>query len=278
MTSHRLPKWLDIGLHVLLGGVFLVSGWVKASHPELLIAHFTYRLSWFPDMLAQPATYGLAGIELALGTALVTRYRANLIRPAAAILLGIFVVYLLIGLFMGVQTPCQCYGQLIQPSPILSLGFDILLLGGLALLERRGGSSNDTTPFVVTAMFVLVFAALGRFTATFDKLLVQTRPGFELPTLPSLHPEALNRHHERLVLMVNRPVSPTVLKQLQAQFPTHQLVILQTRPMPTMATPGILQFPFKPELTSSFVKTFPTCFTISSQNIERVWYGQLPSH
>ena len=276
MKKATLPSWTDLGLHGLLGSIFLISGLVKAIHPQLLASHFTYRLLWFPDFLALPATYLLASIELLVGAALTTRFQAHRARPAAAILLGVFVIYLLASMVLGVRTPCQCYGQLIQLPPILSLGLDILFLGGLALLERRGTSTNRFMPFALLAGLVLIIIGVGRFSPTFDILLVQTRPGFILPTLPSLHPEALNRDFDRLVLMVKHNPSEETLSKLRSRFPNHQLVLLTDSSEEVPATPNAICIEFKPDLEAVFVKTWPTCFTISSQKIEAVWYGRFP--
>lgn len=265
------------GLHLIVGLAFLISGWSKAGHPPLFVSHLIYRLDWFPDALAWPFTMALATAELLLGAMLIAPFRAPLARKIAALLLTLFVFYLLLITILGQNLPCQCYGSLIEFHPLLAMGLDILLLLILYLLEQNPSPSQTRIrPFLAICTCLALLLTLTHTTTVFDPLLVQLKSGEQLPVLPSLHPLAINRDSTRLVIIAKEPPTPAALKELEAEYPQTQILVLLPQITQAYRLGNATALPMKADMVASFAKTFPTSFSLKDQQVRHIWWGRLP--
>lgn len=266
-------------LHIAVGIPFLIAGWAKASHPNLFIDHLVYRHSWFPESAAPILAPILAWTELITGCMLVSLSWTKLARRIAGSLLVLFVLYLSLSLAWGTQLPCSCYGPLIPMNTTGAFLVDILLLAVLVYLERNPLNVQSKLRFLICASLVAALVLLGRATPRFDHLLVQIKPGMEIPILPSLDPRAVNSDLPRLVFITQSPLPQSSLQSLAQQFPNRELVILYSSELPAhpQDTSIGVHLSMKKDLVSLFAKSFPTCFALDGKKVSRVWYGLLPT-
>lgn len=280
MNSKPLPPPSALALHWVVGIPFLIAGWTKLAHPPQLADVFIYNLAWFPNLLATPVVLILGLLEIVTGCMLVTGFFRSVARKLATVLLGFFALYLSATVFLGSETYCQCYGQVVSIPPLVGLGLDIALLAILVWLERRSNlPPSSWKTFATVAIGIAMFTGFSNITPFLDSLLVGTKPGVVMQVLPTLHPQGLNKGKARIVVMTNRELSNRTIAQLEHVYQSHEVVVLRTSQWRRLenADPREYQtFPMKPALQARFVKSFPTCFLIENDEIVRVWYGHLP--
>ena len=93
-TEPRLAaaaRWVSTGARLVLGGVFMVAGVLKAIDPQSSVAAVrAYQL--LPSSLATMVGWGLPFAEIALGLLLLAGIATRAVAAATAILLLIFIV------------------------------------------------------------------------------------------------------------------------------------------------------------------------------------------
>lgn len=134
-----LTKWWALAARLLLGGLFMVAGYSKASFPPEAFAASLEAYQLFPEPLLMPIAMVLPWVELLLGAFLVCGYFT---RPAAAglgALLGGFLLSLLSVIVRGLQLDsCGCYGAWgPQLTPHQAFAFDCVLAGLAVMLYLR---------------------------------------------------------------------------------------------------------------------------------------------
>lgn len=138
-----MKKWICVVLRVILGGLFLYAGLVKASDSQqfaLGLVPFTFLPAHSTGFLAVAIAWTevLAGVLILLPR----------IYPVGAAMIGglclVFIAVLSWALWNGIVIPCSCFGDGGTPSSeamIAAAMRDIFLLAGavaVPLLGRRG--------------------------------------------------------------------------------------------------------------------------------------------
>jgi uncharacterized membrane protein YphA (DoxX/SURF4 family) len=129
----RTP-WISAAARVVLGGVLLIAGTLKALDPQASVAAVrAYEL--LPDGLATAVGWGLPFAEIALGVLLVAGVAVRIVAAAAAGLLLVFVAAVASAAVRGLSIDCGCFGAggVVAPGAT-AYGADIARDAGLLLL------------------------------------------------------------------------------------------------------------------------------------------------
>jgi hypothetical protein len=124
----------------LVGVTFIWTAIIKAIAPQTFALHLS-RLGWIPDSVINPAVTAAAGLEAALGIALLTMMAPGLVLPLTLVLLVVLSAVSWWGVKSGKASDCGCYGGLIQPSIGQSLGLNALYFSLVALAWFGGERS-----------------------------------------------------------------------------------------------------------------------------------------
>lgn len=135
-------RWLNLSARLLLGGVFLWAGVVKALDP-LSFARSVAGYQLLPQLGNLLVAAALPWVEIVVGTLLVA---GRLVRPAALVaawLNLLFMAAIVSVLARGLNVDCGCFGHDRATPPELALLRDLLLLAAaLWLLYRPSPSST----------------------------------------------------------------------------------------------------------------------------------------
>jgi uncharacterized membrane protein YphA (DoxX/SURF4 family) len=102
--------WLATAVRLLLGGVFVVAGFLKLPDPDAAVrAVRAYRL--LPEVLVAPVAFGLPVLEVAVGLALLAGVFVRTAAIGAAVLLVVFLVGVGSAWARGLQIDCGCFGD-----------------------------------------------------------------------------------------------------------------------------------------------------------------------
>jgi uncharacterized membrane protein YphA (DoxX/SURF4 family) len=135
MTSLLTNRWLQPGLRLVIGAIFVYAGVLKLIAPE----QFADNIASFqilPNALVNIAALGLPVSEILAGVMMVVGWRSQSATLFTLILAVIFALALGQALARGLTVDCGCFGSG-KPSMLkmwLSLGRDCLLLAGCALV------------------------------------------------------------------------------------------------------------------------------------------------
>jgi uncharacterized membrane protein YphA (DoxX/SURF4 family) len=101
--------WISTGARLVLGGVFVVAGVLKAVDPKSSVAAVgAYQL-----LPASPATivgWGLPFAEIALGLLLLAGIATRAVAAVAGLLLVIFIAGVVSAAARGLSIDCGCFG------------------------------------------------------------------------------------------------------------------------------------------------------------------------
>jgi uncharacterized membrane protein YphA (DoxX/SURF4 family) len=101
--------WVSTAARLVLGGVFLVAGWLKVIDPQSSVAAVrAYRL--LPDSVATPVGWGLPFAEIALGILLLAGIATRVAAAVAAVLLVVFMAAVVSAAVRGLSIDCGCFG------------------------------------------------------------------------------------------------------------------------------------------------------------------------
>lgn len=118
--SHRLEAaptfagsvrqlWLSTAARLVLGGVLLYAGGIKALEPDAAVrAVQAYRL--IPPTLDEMVGYGLPLIEVAVGILLIVGLGTRVAAWLAGVLLVVFVLGIVSAWARGLSIDCGCFG------------------------------------------------------------------------------------------------------------------------------------------------------------------------
>jgi uncharacterized membrane protein YphA (DoxX/SURF4 family) len=141
VRGNAAGPWSGTVVRLVLGGVLVVAGGLKAADPAAAVrAVRAYRL--LAESLVGPVAFGLPVIEIAVGLALLAGVFVRTAALAAAVLFAVFLVGIGSVWARGLQIDCGCFGdggevaagQTAYPLEVLRDG--ALLLLALALARR----------------------------------------------------------------------------------------------------------------------------------------------
>lgn len=128
--------WLHTLLRWILAGVFIYAGSVKLLDPHTF-AVLIGAYGILPESLLMPVSVGLPALELAAGIGMLFHMKGSL--AAIGVLLGLFIVILGYGIWMGLDVECGCFGPDNPEGAAFhglrtSLVRDLFLLAGVAAM------------------------------------------------------------------------------------------------------------------------------------------------
>jgi putative oxidoreductase len=135
---NRALRWVYHGSRLVLGGLFLYAGALKAGDVTAFAQTIgAYRI--FPPAGNILVAVTLPYVEILAGILLVLNAR---VRPAALLLgtlTSVFILVLLSVIVRGVEVNCGCFGAADKASPTTALARDaVLLLLAAATYRLRG--------------------------------------------------------------------------------------------------------------------------------------------
>ena len=127
-------RWASTGARLVLGGVFLVAGVLKAIDPQSSVAAVrAYQL--LPTSLATFVGWGLPFAEIALGLLLLAGIATRAVAAAAAVLLVVFIAAVVSVAARGLSIDCGCFGGGGEVAPgQTAYGIELVRDAGLLLL------------------------------------------------------------------------------------------------------------------------------------------------
>ncbi len=131
--------WVVVLMRVLVGGIFVLSGFSKAWLPYAEVVALVQQYQVLPDWLVSLTATVLPWLELGSGTGLIL----GLYTTLAACLIGMqllnFIGLMLVVLATGVVIEdCGCFGKLgLHETPLQVLIRDLVLLGMLIPILYR---------------------------------------------------------------------------------------------------------------------------------------------
>ena len=148
----RVAPWVSTVVRLVLAGVFLTAGGLKAVDPQTSVAAVrAYEL--LPPALETAVGWGLPFLEIALGLLLVIGAFARVLAVASALLLAVFIAGVLSAAARGLSIDCGCFGgggtvapgQTEYTSEIVRDGVLLLLALWLAWQPRSRLALETTT-------------------------------------------------------------------------------------------------------------------------------------
>jgi hypothetical protein len=132
-----MTRWLAVATRVALGALFVWAAATKLPDMSAFAQDVAnYRI--VPALLAPYVSAAVVGVELLAGLALVTGAMA---RPAAlvgAVLLVVFIAFLVQALLRGIDLRCGCFGG-DEPASWWTVARDgVMLAAAVALARERG--------------------------------------------------------------------------------------------------------------------------------------------
>ena len=130
-------RYVDIGLRLMVAGVFLISGIAKLPmHSELVEAGMMYRV--LPLNLVGSYLSALPWMEIAVGggllTGLLTRFFCVVgIAMGASFVMGNIIAIV----YYNPLEQCHCFGEIARVSYLGALVIDALLIAGMALIFKQ---------------------------------------------------------------------------------------------------------------------------------------------
>ncbi|MFM9759349.1 MauE/DoxX family redox-associated membrane protein [Aeromonas dhakensis] len=134
IKSYPVAVYLRVLARLALGGFFVASAGFKLAEPELFAAQIgAFGLLWSP--FTPLAVWGLIGMELCAGVAVITNRRWGLWLVIG--LLALFIPVLGYGIAIGLDISCGCLGRADLGSLSETLLRDLLLLTLAGTLLRH---------------------------------------------------------------------------------------------------------------------------------------------
>jgi uncharacterized membrane protein YphA (DoxX/SURF4 family) len=130
----EVARWVSTAARLVLGGVLLVAGGLKAIDPQTSVtAVRAYEL--LPASLATVVGWGLPFAETALGLLLLAGIATRVVAAATAVLLVVFIIAVVSAAARGLSIDCGCFGGGGQvPRGETAYGTELVRDAGLLLL------------------------------------------------------------------------------------------------------------------------------------------------
>ncbi|MGE3539190.1 MAG: MauE/DoxX family redox-associated membrane protein [Candidatus Tectimicrobiota bacterium] len=139
--------WIVLLLRLLVGGVFLLSGFSKLLLPHAEVVALVEQYQVLPAWLVSLTALVLPWLEVASGAALVVGFYTTPVACLLGLQLVNFIVLMVIVLASGIVIEdCGCFGKLsLHETPLQVLIRDLCLLGLLLpiLYRQRDALSVD---------------------------------------------------------------------------------------------------------------------------------------
>ncbi len=105
----RAWPWLGLVARLLVGGVWLVAGWVKVSDPAASVrAVRAYQI--LPEAAVPAVGHGLPVLEMCIGLLLIIGLSQRLAAFGSVLLFAAFIVGISAAWARGLQIECGCFG------------------------------------------------------------------------------------------------------------------------------------------------------------------------
>ncbi len=118
---------------LVLGGIFIYSGYIKIQSPlQFSAAIAGYKL--VPDSLVLPLATYFPWLEVALGILLLTGWKIRYVASGAAVLLLGFTTLLTITYLRGIEADCGCFGFGDRISPRTIVRDTLILVPAIFLI------------------------------------------------------------------------------------------------------------------------------------------------
>lgn len=125
--------WVGLVARLVVGGVWLVAGALKVTHPEDSVrAVAAFRL--LPDVVETPVGYGLPVLEVCTGLLLVLGLTTRFAAVISALLLTAFIIGIASAWARGLRIECGCFGGGGQTSADVGRAYALDLARDLGLL------------------------------------------------------------------------------------------------------------------------------------------------
>lgn len=122
---------------LLIGGIFIFSGWQKLTVPVENFQASLEAYKFFPSFLISPISYTVPWMEFFFGIFLVIGFLVRAVSLAISAFLGVFIVVLAKAVILQLPiTSCGCFGEGLVLTPVQSLTLDSGLLILAVLLLR----------------------------------------------------------------------------------------------------------------------------------------------
>ncbi|HUY41141.1 MAG TPA: MauE/DoxX family redox-associated membrane protein [Candidatus Dormibacteraeota bacterium] len=133
--------WLVFALRVLLGGLLIVAGALKVSHPESLASAIAgYRL--LPGALVVPLAIAIPPLELILGFYLAIGLFTRIASASVCAMLLVYAAAVASAVVRHIPANCGCFGPAdAATADWPHVGVDAALAALAALIARRAPGS-----------------------------------------------------------------------------------------------------------------------------------------
>jgi len=152
-------RWGFIILRIVIGLLFIFSGWIKLYPIEPFEFNFVHIgiANW---TIAPFFARGIIAFEILLGLMLIINANRKATIFSALTLLCLFTIYLLIAwIAEGNKDNCGCFGTFLQMSTSESILKNILLILLLLLLLKKGSQWNWRYKWIITVIVVCIAIA-----------------------------------------------------------------------------------------------------------------------
>ncbi len=191
----QVRKITGIILTVLLGGVFIFSGWTKLW-PVIETLEVSLVDAGFANWMTAPFLARLLiGVEVTLGVMLVAQIRLKRwTLPATFVLLVIFTIYLSINYFKnGNTTNCGCFGETLPMSTLWALAKNLFLLAVTSLCFLLSAPKQRRLDGMFTSLIAVTSLAacfiINPVEPGYTSNNLNESVGYELPLDLLYHPE-----------------------------------------------------------------------------------------
>ena len=108
-TLRRWWPWLGLLARLIVGGVWIVAGWLKLPDPAASVrAVRAYQL--LPEVVVPTVGYALPVVEIAVGVLLVVGLGTRVVAAISAVMQIAFIVGISAAWARGIQIECGCFG------------------------------------------------------------------------------------------------------------------------------------------------------------------------
>jgi len=195
--SSRVPSGLIWVIRLLVSGLFIFSGLIKANDPMgfgyKLVEYFeVFGLTFLNDFAVALAII-LCSIEIILGFLLLFGFWTKQTAWGLLLLILFFTFLTFYSAFFEVVSSCGCFGDAIPLTPWQSFGKDIVLLILISVLfffrDRLVPLIDDRyTQYILTAFIVVLSIGFGVYTQNFLPVVdfLPYKKGNHLPSLMTI--------------------------------------------------------------------------------------------
>lgn len=295
MNTVAILSVISIGGSLVVGGIFLIAGIVKALSPESFFDHL-HKLRLLPQKLIVPIAISVTAVEIALGLALMLRLFPQWLFPVVLVLLPILTALTYWSTSTGRTEDCGCYGGLVKVNPIQSMGLNGLYasLIGFAWWYAVADVFTKTQQLIALLIAVAIAATISTighwYYTKYQKPILDLSP---LRPNQRWQSEWLNGHGDsamtgsKLVVFMN-PDCSYCKKWLKPLNVVHKIsdlpdilgaAVCSIDEAKSLIDAYKIQFPvvvLEPSTVEHLVKGYPTGVLLDNGVIQEKWVGIMP--